>query len=121
MVSGHTVELPSKCARNAATTLFWLDEMNGLLLLIPRVGDEILKLDLREVTVRELEWLVRDEDEDLRFCSVRPGPGGTLFVLYERGLVCLEADGSARWHVLHDDLSAEILAFDEDDVVLRQQ
>jgi hypothetical protein len=42
-------------------------------------------------------------------------------VLYERGLVCLEADGSVRWHVLHDDLSAEIVAIDGDRVVLRQQ
>lgn len=31
--------------------------------------------------MRDLECLVRDEDEDLRFASVRPSPGGTLLVL----------------------------------------
>lgn len=120
-VGGDVVELPADVAQNAGTTLFWLDEPDGLLLLIPRTGDEIVLVDLHEGSARELEWLVRDEDEDLRFISVRPGPGGTLLVLYERGLVCLEADGSVRWHALHDDLSAEIVAIDADHVVLRQQ
>jgi hypothetical protein len=78
-------------------TLFWLDEADGLLLLIPRLGDEIVRVDLREGSVCELERLVRDEDEDLRFASARPGPAGTLLVLYERGLVCLEADGNVLW------------------------
>lgn len=121
MSSGHVAELPSGVARDAATTVFWLDEAGGLLMLIPRVADEILQVDLREGVVHELEWLVRDEDEDLRFASVLPGPGGVLLVLYERGIVCLEADGSVRWHTLHDDLSAEIVAVDSDRVVLRQQ
>lgn len=121
MSSGHVAELPPDLARNAGTTVFWLDEPDGLLLLIPRSGAEILRVDLSEGVVGEVEWLVRDEDEDLRFASVRPGPGGTLLVVYERGLICLEADGSVRWHALHDDLSAEIVAIDADDVVLRQQ
>jgi hypothetical protein len=120
-VSGYVAELPSDVAQRLGTTLFWLDEPDGLLLLIPRVGDEILKVDLCEGAVHEVEWLVRDEEEGLRFASVLPGPGGALFVLYERGIVCLEADGSVRWHTLHDDLSAEIVAVDGERVVLRQQ
>jgi hypothetical protein len=84
MSSGHVAELPSSVARNAPTTVFWLDEAHGLLLLIPRVGGEILQVDLREGVVRELEWLVRDEDEDLRFTSVRPGPGGAACALRAR-------------------------------------
>jgi hypothetical protein len=109
---GQDVELPSDVAQNLGTIFFWLDDADGLLLLIPRVGDVILLVDLRVGTVSELEWLVRDEDEDLRFASVRPGPARTLFVLYERGLVYLEADGSVFWHTLHDDLSADIVAID---------
>jgi hypothetical protein len=120
-VSGDVVELPPDVARDLGTTLFWLDEPDGLLLLIPRAGSEIVRVDLGEGVVREVEWLVRDEDEDLRFASARPGPGGTLLVLYERGLVCLDPRGAVRWHALHDDLSAEIVAVDDDRVVLRQQ
>jgi hypothetical protein len=119
--SGHALELPPRLARDAATTVFWLDETDGLLLLIPRIDDVILKVDLDLGTVMELEWLTRDEEEDLRFTSVSPGPSGTLLVLYERGLVCIEASGHVRWHVMHDDLSAEIVAVDKDHVVLRQQ
>jgi hypothetical protein len=119
--SGCVAALPADTARNLGTTLFWLDEPDGLLLLIPRAGNEIWRVDLRDVAVDEVEWLIRDEDEDLRFTSVRPGPEGTLLVLYERGMVFLEADGNARWHVMHDDLSAEIVAVDSDRVVLRQQ
>jgi hypothetical protein len=121
MASGGVVDLPAYVAQHAGTTLFWLDEADGLLLLMPRTGEEILRVELREGSAQELEWLVRDEDEDLRFVSVRPGPGGTLLVLYERGLVCLDMDGGVRWHALHDDLSAEIVAIDADHVVLRQQ
>jgi hypothetical protein len=119
--SGCVAGLPADVARNLGTTLFWLDEPDGLLLLIPRTGNEIWRVDLRDGAVHEVEWLVRDEDEDLRFASVRPGPRGTLLVLYERGMVFLGADGSVRWHVLHDDLSAEIVEVDNDRVVLRQQ
>jgi len=120
-VSGQVVELPSDVARNLGTTVLWLDDQDGLLLLVPRTGEEILQVDLSHGTARQLEWLVRDEDEDLRFASVQPAPGGTLLVLYERGLICLGPDGRARWHILHDDLSAEIVDVDQDDVVLRQQ
>ena len=49
------------------------------------------------------------------------GLGGTLLVLYERGIVCLESDGWVRWHVLHDDLSAGIVTVGVGGVVLRQQ
>jgi hypothetical protein len=115
------VELPPDVARDLGTTLFWLDELDGLLLLIPRIRSEIVRVDLREGAVHEVERLVRDEDEDLRFASAQPGPGGTLLVLYERGLVCLAPCGAVRWHALHDDLSAEIVAVDGDRVVLRQQ
>jgi len=121
MVSGDVVELPPDVARELGRMVFWLDEPGGLLLLIPRAGSEIVRVDLCEGAVREVEWLVRDEDEDLRFASVRPGPGGMLLVLYERGLVCLDPRGVVRWHVLHDDLSAEIVAVDGDRIVLRQQ
>ncbi len=120
-VSGQVVELPSDVARNLGTTMLWLDDQDGLLLLIPRISEEILRVDLRHGTACQLEWLVRDEDEDLRFASIQPVSGGTLLVLYERGLICLAPDGRVRWHVLHDDLSAEIVEIDQDDVVLRQQ
>jgi hypothetical protein len=120
-VSGQVVELPPDVARNLGSMVLWLDDRDGLLLLIPHTGEEILQVDLRHGTARQLEWLVRDEDEDLRFASVQPGPGGTLLVLYERGLICLGPDGRVRWHVLHDDLSAEIVGVDKDNVVLRQQ
>lgn len=120
-VSGRTVELPADLAGNISTTLFWLDESDGRLLLIPRLGDQILSVDLRGGALHELEWLIRDEDEDLRFASARPGPDGTLLILYERGILCLGADGNVRWHALHDDLSAEIILVDDIRVVLRQQ
>jgi hypothetical protein len=119
--SGYVAELPSAFARNAATTVFWLDEADGILLLIPRIDDVILKVDLRFETMLELAWLIRDEEEDLRFASVSPGPSGTVLVLYERGLISIEANGDIRWHVMHDDLSAEIVAVDTEYVVLRQQ
>jgi hypothetical protein len=114
--------LPSgSSARDAPDTVFWLDEAGGLLLLIPQVEDGLVRVELREGSVLEPAWLVRDEDEDLRFASAQPGPEETLLVLYERGMVCLESEGSVHWHVLHDDLSAGVAAVDNDRVVLRQQ
>ena len=81
----------------------------------------MLKVNLSNETILELKWLIRDEDEDLRFTLISPDPCGTLLVLYERGLACIEANGDIRWHAMHDDLSAGIVSVDEDHVVLRQQ
>lgn len=120
-VTGCAAELPAEVAGSIGTILLWLDEIDGLLLLIPRLGGQVLRVDLTDGEVHELEWLIRDEDEDLRFASVRPGPSGILLVLYERGIICLEADGNVRSHALHDDLSAEIVSVDDSRVVLHQQ
>jgi len=119
--TGYVADLPSSFALNAGTTVFWLDEPDGLLLLVPCLDYMILKVDLRRDLVIELEWLIRDEDEDLRFASLVPGPSGILLVLYERGLVCIESSGDVRWHAMHDDISAQITSVGEGQVVLRTQ
>lgn len=115
------MDVAPEIAQYFGNTVFWLDDDGGRLLLVPRTGDHIWQIDLREGKAREIDWLIRDEDEGLRFTSVHSGPAGLLFVLYERGLVCLEEDGRKRWHSLHDDLSAEYVGVEDDRVVLRQQ
>jgi hypothetical protein len=79
--SGHVAELPSSFARNAATTVFWLDEAGRLLLLIPRIDEVILNVDLRLEAVLELERLIRDEDEGFRFASVSLTGSAKSFVM----------------------------------------
>lgn len=118
---GATLEFAPEVAQHLDDTVCWLDEADGRLLLVPRTEERILRVDLLQGVIDEVDWLVRDEDDDLRFVSVRPGPASALLILYERGLLCLEPDGRKRWHVLHDDLSAEIVAVDDDEVILHQQ
>src|SRR5439155_12977905 len=93
-----------------ADALLWLDDEQGILVVAPRTGGSLVRVHLAGDEASEIDWLVRDEDDDLRFMTVRPVPSGELLLLYERGLVCLEPDGLVRWHVLHDDLSADIQA-----------
>jgi hypothetical protein len=46
--SGYVAALPSSFACNATRTVFWLDEAGGMLLLIPRIDEMILEVDLRQ-------------------------------------------------------------------------
>lgn len=119
--SGETVDCSGGAFQYLGNAVYWLDGEAGLLLFIPRIGDQILQFELSGGKVGEVDWLVRDEDEGLRFISVRPGPSGVLFILYERGLICLEADGRKRWHSLHDDLSAEYIGIEDGNIILQQQ
>jgi hypothetical protein len=71
--------------------------------------------------VTQVEHLLRHDEPDLRFLSVRPAPDGSLLVLYERGILCLASDGSRRWHRLHDDISARFITVDDEVVVIETQ
>src|SRR5206468_474486 len=95
-------------AAHLTDAVLWLDEDAGVLIVAPRLGGALVRVNLAREDVSELDWLVRDEDEDLRFLTARPVGSGELLLLYERGLVCLNPDATVRWHVLHDDLSAEV-------------
>jgi len=105
-VSGAALDIGEQSARDITNAVRRLDEACGLFLLIPRTGDSIVAFDLGADQSWEVDWLIRHEDEDFRWVSVRPTPADDVLVLYERGLVCIGAGGRARWQVLHDNPSA---------------
>ncbi len=53
-----------------------------------------------------LTRLDRDPDEDLRFISFHEADS-CVICLYERGVLCLEHDGTIRWKAAHSDISAQ--------------
>jgi len=52
-------------------------------------GVTIEAFDLLHERTRKVDWLVRDEDEELRHLEIRPTAAGELLVIYERGLLCI--------------------------------
>jgi hypothetical protein len=87
----------------------WVQMTSQTVVIASRSASTIYRLGLSDMEVQELEVLFRGDDEDLWTLSIRPAPDGSLLLLYERGLVCIDATGSIRWHRLHDDISARFV------------
>lgn len=99
----------------------WRNLATNVLLLGSQLTHVLYAISLPEQQVREADVLLRDDDEDLRFLSVSSGDNGFLLTLYERGLVCIDADGLVRWHRLHDDLSARLVGVEGGVAILETQ
>jgi hypothetical protein len=96
--TGQVVEFPD--AVNWNNTLFWLDEQHGVLLLIPRTGNDLLRVDLATGTVEHLDRLNRVGIEEFLNAQIQPDPDGTAVVQYDLGHVKLDCDGRVRMHQL---------------------
>jgi hypothetical protein len=57
----------------------------------------------------------------LQSISGRNGPEGTLLLLYEQGLLCLEEDASVRWHSPHNYFSALFSEIGDDAVCIEAE
>ena len=101
--AGQVVEFP--CEVYWDKTLFWLDEADGILLLAPRTGDHVLRVDLATATVEHVERLYRVSVEEFLFVKMWPDPDGTAVLHYDRGTVKLDADGRVRRHEVINDFA----------------
>jgi hypothetical protein len=103
-----TIDDPSIAATALGISL-WEQTINRVVVVTSRAASLIYRVSLSDMDLQELDVLLRVDDDDLRNMSCRPASDGSLLLLYERGLVCLDPDGFVRWHRLHDDISARIV------------
>ncbi|HET7018753.1 MAG TPA: hypothetical protein VFI65_32840 [Streptosporangiaceae bacterium] len=103
--SGLVTELPPEVGWGPDSTLFWLDEADGILLLIPRTGDHVLRADLSTGTVQHLERLYRVNVEEFLHVKMWPDSDGTAVLQYERGTIKLDADARVRSHQVINDFA----------------
>jgi hypothetical protein len=101
--AGRVVEFPREVYWDK--TLFWLDEQDGVLLLIPRIGDNVLRVDLATGTVEHLERLYRVAVKEFLVVKMWPDPDGTAVLRYERGDIRLDASARVRRHEVFNDVS----------------
>ncbi len=102
---GLVAELPPEVAWGPDRTLFWLDEADGVLLLIPRTGDNMLRVDLGTATVEHVERLYRVNVSEFLHVKLWPDSDGTAVLGYDRGTVKLDADGRVRSHQVINDFA----------------
>jgi hypothetical protein len=101
--AGQVVEFPREVYWDK--TLFWLDEQEGVLLLIPRTGNDVLRVDLATATVEHLERIYRVNLMEFLHVKMWPDADGTAVLGYERGTVKLDAKARVRSHqVLNDSI-----------------
>src|SRR5579871_5207835 len=86
-------------------TRCWLDEADGVLLLIPRTGDNMLRVDLGTATVEHVERLYRVNVSEFLHVKLWPDSDGTAVLGYDRGTVKLDADGRVRSHQVINDFA----------------
>jgi hypothetical protein len=103
--SGLVTELPPEVGWGPDSTLFWLDEADGILLLVPRVGDQVLRVELSTGTVQYLERLYRISVSEFLHAKMWPDADGTAVLQYDRGTVKLDADARVRSHQVSNDFA----------------
>ena len=101
--SGLVVEFPDEVYWDK--TLFWLDEHDGVLLLVPRTGDDVLRVDLATATFEHLERLYRVNVTEFLHVKMWPDADGSAVLHYDRGTVKLDASGRVRSHQVINDSS----------------
>jgi hypothetical protein len=99
----------------------WLHTGNRVVVVTSRSAACVYRVSLSDMGVQELDLMFRGEDDDLRHLTARAATDGSLLLLYERGLMCLNSDGFVRWHRLHDDISARFVDVDSKRVWLESQ
>jgi hypothetical protein len=119
--SGDTLQLSAELAADITNFVLWLNIADGQLLLVPTTEISILLVDLDKANMMVVDSLSRYDEPDLRHVKIRPAPMGALVILYECGLICLDASGTLRWHVFHDDISADIVTVESDRIILVAQ
>ncbi|MCA1832811.1 MAG: hypothetical protein LC750_08825 [Actinobacteria bacterium] len=87
---------------------FW-NAVSRILVVTSRRAARIFRVLLDDMKIEEVDTLIRIDDDHLRFLSHESASDESLLLLYERGLVCVNSDGSLRWHRLPDDISARIV------------
>jgi hypothetical protein len=102
---GLVAELPAEVGWGADSTLFWLDEADGVLLLIPRTGDHVLRVNLATAMVEHVERLYRVNVDEFLQVKLWPDSDGTATLNYDRGTIKLDANGRVRSHRVINDFS----------------
>jgi hypothetical protein len=87
------------------STLCWLDEADGILLVIPRTGNDVLRVDLATAAIEHLERLYRVNVDEFLHVKMWPEPDGTAVLHYDRGTVKLAADARVRSHQVINDFA----------------
>jgi hypothetical protein len=94
--------------QSLSNVMLWIQAGPALAVLASKTASLVYRILIDNSETVELDALIRGEDVSLRFLSGSAAPDGSLLLLYERGLVCIDHDGNERWHRLHDDTSARI-------------
>jgi hypothetical protein len=93
----------------------------GAILFLGECASPILRCVPTQGLCEESDVLFRSDDQELRFLSVKHLSDTRLLLLYERGIVVIDNDGSTKWHRLHDDISARITSITRDTVTIETQ
>jgi hypothetical protein len=85
----------------------WFDPHTGIAILAS-TSSELVRIDLYDDQALVMARLDRESDEDLRFTSFHEADS-CVICLYERGVLCMEHDGTIRWKVAHSNISAQFM------------
>jgi hypothetical protein len=97
------IEVP-ELMRHDTSIEGWIDEEMGVMLLA-NTSSVLVRIDLRLDEAAVVAKLEREPNDDLRFVAFHEVDHNVI-CLYERGVLCLDLDGTLRWKVQHSDLSA---------------
>lgn len=103
---------------------WWMSPRDNVLVMTSKHASQLFRVPLDTGVTKVAADLQRSHSDvlgdEVQFLEHREGPRGELLVLYEAGLVCLDAHGKLRWHRLHHDVTAEFVSVDESSVVIER-
>lgn len=103
---------------------WWMSPRDNVLVMTSKHASHLFRVPLDTGVTKVAADLQRSHSDvlgdEVQFLEHREGPNGELLVLYERGLVCLDAHGKLRWHRLHHDVTAEFVTVDKSCVVIER-
>lgn len=89
---------------------WWMSPRDNVLVVTATHASHLFRAPLDTGVTKVAADLKRKHSEvlgdEVQFLSCKQAPDGALLVLYESGLVCLDAHGKLRWHHLRHDVTA---------------
>jgi hypothetical protein len=103
---------------------WWMSPRDNVLVMTSKHASQLFRVPLDTGVIKVAADLQRSYSDllgdEVQFLECTEGPGGELLVLYEAGLVCLDAHGKLRWHRLHHDVTAKFVSVDDGCVVIER-
>lgn len=103
---------------------WWLSRRDPVLVVTATHASHLFRVPLDTGVTKVAADLNRKHSDvlgdEVQFLSCRQAPDGGLLVLYESGLVCLDAHGKLRWHHLDNDVTARFGTIEQDHVCIER-